>query len=312
MHVSSLPPVGRLVTYILGLLGFCSAVTFLHPRLRRPESRAIRQAVNSWWPTALLGCAVALCGVWLAVPLFAALSAWTLREYLRMLPDTDQHPFLHALAYAAIPLHYAALCSGRPLLFFGVVLLWTFGVLPLAAGAHRGPEVYLHTVPRLQLGVILTVLSLSHCAWLFFQPPLVAAQPAGPGGLIALLLVGVMVGDAFQYFFGKLLGRHLLAPRLSPKKTWEGLIGGMLAAGLAAMAAAPLVTPLSRLAGAAVGAALCLLGLCGDLLISGIKRSAQVKDTGAVLPGQGGVLDRCDSLLLTAPLFVYGMAAWLS
>jgi phosphatidate cytidylyltransferase len=293
---------------VYGFIAFSSAVCYLHPRLRRPESRAIRQAVTSWWAPALVAGLVVLGGTAVAVAVFALVSGWSLREYLRMLPAADRSRKLDALAYAAIPLHYAALVSGREPLFFSVVLLWTFGILPLAAAVLREPTVVLRTVPQLQFGVVLTVVALSHVARLFFLPPLV---PAGPAGLASVLLLCVMIGDSTQYFFGKLLGRHALAPVLSPKKTWEGLLGGTLAASAVGFFAAPLLTPLRPPAGALVGGALCLGGLAGDLLISAVKRGAGVKDTGVVLPGQGGVLDRCDSLLLTAPLYYYGMAAWL-
>ena len=144
---------------------------------------------------------------------------------------------------------------------------------------------------------------------LFLLPARVG--PAGPEGLALLLLLSIMINDASQYVFGKLLGRHKLAPSISPKKTWEGFAGGVAVTSLVTASAAPLVAPFSAATGALVGACLASLGLLGDLLVSAIKRDVGVKDTGAVLPGQGGVLDRMDSMILSAPLYFYAVKTWL-
>jgi len=297
-----------LLAWIYGFMGFSSLVTLLHPRFSRPESIRTRQAVNGWWPSALVAGAAAVGGPILAVPLFGILSGWTLHEYLRMLPREGQDDRIDLLAFGAIPLHYAALVTGNERLFFGGILFWTFAVLPLATASLRGPDAMLTRLPRIQLGLMLTVLALSHVPRLFFMRELSSSETSGLG---AFLLLSVMFSDAWQFFCGKLLGRHPLAPVLSPKKTWEGLIGGAIIVSGIAAAATPLVAPWSRTVGAALGLALCVTGLLGDLLVSALKRGAGIKDTGSVLPGQGGVLDRCDSLLLSAPLYVYGISAWL-
>ncbi len=307
-HWQQLGPIVTVLKYVYGFIAFSTVVCYVHPRLRRPEARSIRQAVTSWWPSALLSGAAVMGGFWATLLLFVVLSGWTLHELLRMLPREHQDRTLTALAFAALPLHYGALLLGGDRLFFGVLLLYSFGVLPLVYAALRGPSALWSAVPRLQLGLMLTVLSLSHVPRLYLLP---VRAPVGPAGVIALLLLCVMMGDATQYFFGKLLGRHPLAPVISPKKTWEGLLGGVLSSAATAAAAAPSLLGLSRPLGALIGASLCGLGLLGDLLVSALKRGAQIKDTGAVLPGQGGVLDRCDSLLLTAPLAYYLTALFL-
>jgi phosphatidate cytidylyltransferase len=120
-----------------------------------------------------------------------------------------------------------------------------------------------------------------------------------------LLLIGtVVVSDSAQYYSGRLLGRHYLAPAVSPKKTIEGAVGGLLF-GTAAMAlAGPRVFPtVSRPALVVVGMVVVILGICGDLFESALKRSAGVKDSATLIPGHGGVLDRIDALLFAAPAF---------
>ena len=125
----------------------------------------------------------------------------------------------------------------------------------------------------------------------------------GPAGLFLLMLT-VMVSDTAQYYSGRLFGRRLLAPVISPKKTIEGAIGGfvfgMLLMGVAGHWWLPDVSwPVRSI----LGAALVALGIAGDLFESMLKRSAGVKDSSALIPGHGGVLDRIDALLFAAPIY---------
>jgi phosphatidate cytidylyltransferase len=304
------PGMIRVVTGVLGFVAFCSVLSFTHPRLRRPEARPIRQAMNSWWAPVLVCCPTVLVGAALALPVFAVVSVWTLREYLDLLPREDRHPVTDAVVFASVPIHYVTVALGDPTLFFGVLLFWIGAVLPAAHAFARGPTGMLGAVPRLQFGVLLTVLALSHVARIF----LLAKVPGSSGGagLAALLLLCVMVNDAAQYVSGKALGRHRLAPVISPKKTWEGLAGGALVTALVAAGVARQITPFHPAVAALLGVAFSVCGLLGDLLISAVKRDAGVKDTGSVLPGQGGILDRCDSLLLTAPIFAHALVIWCS
>ncbi len=121
---------------------------------------------------------------------------------------------------------------------------------------------------------------------------------------VLLLLATVIVSDSAQYFTGRLFGRTRLSPAISPKKTVEGAIGGFVLAPIAMAALAPWWLP-GRTTGWAllVGLALVGLGIAGDLFESLLKRSAGVKDSSALIPGHGGVLDRIDAMLFAAPVF---------
>lgn len=126
--------------------------------------------------------------------------------------------------------------------------------------------------------------------------------------LLLLALLPLWVGDSLGYFVGRAIGRHKLAPTISPNKTWEGAVANFVgcvgtAVGLGAWMGVPLV------ACVAVGLSTGVLGQVGDLLQSRLKRLAEVKDSGSVLPGHGGVLDRLDSFLFSSyPSF---LALWL-
>ena len=125
--------------------------------------------------------------------------------------------------------------------------------------------------------------------------------------LFTLLLI-VWSADVGAYAFGRLLGRRKLAPAVSPGKTWEGVTGGLVTAGLAAgLAAAWVGVPANRLIVLAVATA--LISVLGDLTQSMFKRNVGLKDSGKLLPGHGGVLDRIDSLTAAVPAFVIGLWA---
>ena len=130
---------------------------------------------------------------------------------------------------------------------------------------------------------------------------MVEPDPDGRRWVIFLLAV-VFIGDAGAYYVGKSLGKHKLAPRLSPKKTMEGLAGDVGFAVAAAVGLNAVWFPEMHVAVAAgLGVVLSLLGVVGDLFESFLKRSADVKDSSTLIPGHGGVLDRLDSVLFAAP-----------
>ncbi len=127
-----------------------------------------------------------------------------------------------------------------------------------------------------------------------------AASPWG-GVLVLRLLVSVWANDSFAYLVGSKFGKHKLAPRTSPKKSWEGFFAGLAGSAVfwCLMTLVPGVTmsiPQAILFGLASG----LMGVLGDLAESRIKRNSGFKDSGTIMPGHGGLLDRCDSLFLVA------------
>jgi phosphatidate cytidylyltransferase len=126
---------------------------------------------------------------------------------------------------------------------------------------------------------------------------------AGQGAKLLLFLVIVdQFSDVFQYIIGKLLGRHPIAPSISPNKTWEGFIGGVLCATLLGTAIW-WATPFNVWEAGALALVIALMGFFGGLVMSAIKRDRSVKDFGTFIRGHGGILDRIDSLTFAAPIF---------
>ena len=169
-----------------------------------------------------------------------------------------------------------------------------------------------HSLPSLAA----SLMGLVYVGWLPAHFVLLHQVPQLGPGLVTLLIIAVALSDTGAYFVGRAMGRHKLAPAVSPNKTVEGAIGGVLCAvlGMAAVfflcehydwIAYP-VWPLWRYL--ATGAALAVASQLGDLAESMLKRDAGIKDSGAIFPGHGGVLDRCDGFLFTGPMLYYLMA----
>ncbi len=145
--------------------------------------------------------------------------------------------------------------------------------------------------------------------WIGWLPACwIAARTEMPAWALAWAVLTVKAGDIGAYFTGRMLGRHRLAPWVSPKKSREGLLGGAV---LAALVGAWLAWQLGRpvALGAAFGALAAFIGMLGDLAESVLKREAGAKDSGRLLPGMGGCFDVIDSLLPTAPLALVMLAA---
>jgi phosphatidate cytidylyltransferase len=178
-----------------------------------------------------------------------------------------------------------------------VFFLFVLGIAVIALFTKR-PLV--ETLPAAGIscsGLILVAFPLSYAVRLH------GAGTQGPAILMFALVI-TWVGDSAAYFVGRSIGKYHLAPHLSPKKTWEGTIASFLGSlGVAVIFARFVTVPLPHLLGmAAVGN---VAGQVGDLLESAYKRSAGIKDSGSILPGHGGVLDRIDALILAIPVVWY-------
>lgn len=263
----------------------------------------LNQRINAWWVmVAALGAAFAL-GPSGVVLLFALASACALCEFtglLRLRP-ADRAPLAAALLLV-LPLQYLAVWAGRADLFAALLPLAVTLLLPALALLSGDTRYYLARSAKLQWGVLLCVVCVSHV------PALARLQIPGFEGrslqLVAFLVIVVQGSDVLQYICGKLFGRRLLAPALSPSKTWAGLLGGL--AGAAVLGAALHgITPFSPLAAAALALLAAACGALGALVLSAVKRDRGVKDWGRLIEGHGGVLDRLDSLVFSAPVFFH-------
>jgi phosphatidate cytidylyltransferase len=127
------------------------------------------------------------------------------------------------------------------------------------------------------------------------------AEPDGPFRVIAFVIVTV-ASDVGGYLFGSLWGRHVLAPSVSPSKTWEGVLGSAILAAVAGGVGVVLLLDGPWWSGVVLGLAITVAATVGDLSESLLKRDLGIKDMGSLLPGHGGIMDRLDSLLPAAPV----------
>jgi phosphatidate cytidylyltransferase len=210
------------------------------------------------------------------------------------------------VAYQLALLWLADALSAYPgivLIALGLGVGWWAGV-GVALVLRRAP-----IVPNRRLRPLLLVGApfLAALAWLALVR-LHAVPELGPQ-LVLLLLVLIWVADSTAYFTGRALGRHKLAPVVSPGKTLEGLAGAVVGAGTLGLilVGLDLLGGLGPLAAIVLCLGVALLSVAGDLFESYAKRAAGLKDSGALLPGHGGVLDRIDSLIAAAPVFLLGL-----
>jgi phosphatidate cytidylyltransferase len=178
-----------------------------------------------------------------------------------------------------------------------VLFLFLLGVTALTLWTKRPMVEALPAAGISSCGLVLVALPLTYAIRLH------GVEADGPK-LLMFVLVITWIGDTAAYFVGRAIGKHPLAPVLSPKKSWEGTIASIVGALLVAIVFARWLTvPLPQLLGMAVVGNVA--GQAGDLLESAYKRSAGVKDSGSLLPGHGGVLDRIDALILAIPVVWY-------
>ncbi len=284
--------------WVYAFIAVSTAVAMSIPRVRR--SPAVRAPILGWWPVSAVGTLAVYFGRLPTVVVLALVSAGVYREALALVGlPARLHRVLLLVGVALTALvHGLMLVDGS--LATAVAVAAPLAVVPAAHLAIEGSAGFVRGAGGAQWVMLATVGLFS------FGARLVTGDAGGPyGGLGAgyVFFVLVMLSDATQWLGGKLLGRRPLIPRVSPKKTWEGFLFGAAACALAGAFAVPSMMGLSRSLGAALGASVVALGLLGDLIASGWKRDAGVKDSGNVIPGQGGLLDRCDSILFVAPWF---------
>lgn len=268
-------------------------------RLRRLGDDVVSRTV-AWWFMAAVCFAALLGGATATVVLFALVSFLALREFVTLAPTrrADHHTLFWAF-FVILPLQYVLVGIGWYGMAAIFVPVWAFLFVAMRSTLSGDATRYLQRAAVIQWGLMLCVYCISHA------PMLLQLRIDGFAGrqaeLLLWLVVVVELSDVLQYVWGKALGRHRIAPHLSPNKTWEGFLGG--GASAAALGCALWwLTPYSPLHALAMAGAAVALGFAGGVVMSAIKRDAGVKDFGHILPGHGGILDRVDSLSFAAPV----------
>ncbi len=315
--VLDIPPSG--VWSLLALAAFLLIPTaYRLVDVRRPGTATTRKSVRrvrTWWILLALLLIVLAVGRAAVVLVMLAISLLALRESLRLADSFALYPWFVAMTIA---LYLWVWLDGLtpflrwlPLLMLALVAVEVVRHLGagLTADARSGRDA--------PLALLSAVLGPSYAVGVASLPSPPAFPDTGFGWLV-LLLALTGLNDSAQAWWGRTLGSRPLAPVLSPNKTSEGLWGGLATTATAAVLLGPTLTPFGRVpppglspdlpawvSAAGLGLVVGLAGTAGDLAASALKRRAGADDSGDLVPGHGGVLDRFDSLAATAPVFYF-------
>jgi len=301
------PALVRLVGGVLVLLAVATAVGFVLSRRARTESARATVAnlnarIRAWW----IMVAVFTIAVWTggigSIVLFALMSLLALREFVTLAPTRQEdHRTLLWSFFAVTPLQYYLIGIRWYGLFAIMIPVYAFVLVAVSNVIAGRTDRFLERTATIHWGLMVCVYCVSHA------PALLILDIPGyrtNAKLLVFLVLVVQISDVLQYVFGKLFGKHPIAPVISPNKTWEGFAGGVLTASLVGTAiwwATPFTPPQAF----ALSVAITLAGFAGGLVMSAIKRDRGVKDYGALIAGHGGMLDRIDSLCFAAPVFFH-------
>ena len=264
--------------------------------------------IRAWWVMAAVVGLAFLCGRIGVIVLFALISLFALREFITLTPTRRGDYWALVVAfYVVLPYQYWLVYSDWYGMYTLLIPVYAFLFLPILSAIGGDTTRYLERTSKVQWGLMVSVFCISHV------PALLNLRIEGFEGrnllLIAFLVIVVQSSDVLQYVWGKLLGRHLIAPRLSPSKTVEGFIGGVVSAS-ALGAALWWITPFLPWQAALLALVINLMGFFGGLVMSAIKRDRGIKDWGHMIEGHGGMLDRLDSVCFAAPVFFHLVHYW--
>ncbi|MEP3639082.1 MAG: phosphatidate cytidylyltransferase [Paracoccaceae bacterium] len=259
--------------------------------------------INAWWAMVGLTALAFLAGKTGVVVLFAVCSFAALREFLTLTnTKVADHWAIATAAFIVLPIQFIAVGMNWYGFYSIFIPVYAFLLMPIVSTLSGETENFLVRIAEAQWALMITVFCVSHV------PALLSLEIPGFEGrnlfLIFFLVVVVQSSDVFQYVWGKLLGKHKIAPKVSPSKTWEGLIGGVVTAS-ALGASLFWITPFTVLQAIGMSVVITVMGFLGGLVMSAIKRDRGVKDWGHLIAGHGGFIDRLDSVIFSAPIFFH-------
>jgi phosphatidate cytidylyltransferase len=293
---------------ILALLVVASSVGWLLARRAKTDSgRATVEnlvaRVNAWWVMVILLAIAFALGKTATIVLFGFVSFFALREFITLTPtrQSDYLPLLLAF-FVLLPAQYLLVGYDQYGTFAVFIPVFGFLFMPAVATFAGDTQDFLERSAKIQWASMITVYCIS------YAPALLLLKIPGYEGSSALLLfyllLVVQLSDVLQYVFGKLFGKTKLAPRVSPSKTVEGLVGGGISTTLIG-GSLYWITPFTFLQALAISFVIVVMGVLGGLTLSAMKRGLGAKDWGVMIEGHGGMLDRMDSVSFAAPVFFH-------
>jgi len=295
------------VLVIASTIGFILRLTVKTIAGKRTVAN-LNARIKAWWVMV----AVFALALWFdaagACILFAIISFLALREMLTLAPTrrADHHTMFWTF-FVMIPIQYYLVYIRWIAMVEIFIPVYCFIFLAIRSALTGDYKNYLERMAKMQWALFICVYCISHAPAL-----LMLELPTRPSwGPLMWLVIVVQMSDVLQYCWGKMCGKHKVAPHISPNKTWEGLIGGVLTAtGLGVAISA--LTPFRWGEAAIIAFVVAMLGFFGGIVMSAIKRDAGIKDYGQLIEGHGGMMDRIDSLTFAAPIFFHIVGYWFT
>lgn len=264
----------------------------------------LNNRVKSWWVMVLIFSLAISIGRSVSIAFFGLISFLALKEYLTMIPTRRVDRRVLFWAYLMIPLQYLFVGYERYGFFIITIPIYAYLLIPMRLVQIGKVEGFLKSAATIQWGLMLTVFCISHIAYLLVLEKPSIDTPGG-AGLVLYLVILTQTNDVAQYIWGKSFGKHKVSPTVSPKKTYEGFLGATITLIPIAVLIHSFLTPFTLYEAIATALMINVFGFIGDITVSALKRDMGVKDSGSLLPGHGGILDRIDSLTYTAPIFFH-------
>lgn len=238
--------------------------------------------------------------------LFGLVAVLGINEFYRLFGDTEYKPNMYTGSLLGL-VFYLITCGyvSNTLPSSAYILVIPFVSAVFIAELYSKHSKPFQNIGLTLLGAIYVVIPFSLLVLSGFSMPSEALYNYNPAIILGFFFL-LWTSDTGAYLVGITMGKHPLFPRISPKKSWEGFIGGIVLTLVVAVVISRFFTVLSLTDWLFIGAIIAIFGVLGDLIESLLKRSLQIKDSGNILPGHGGILDRFDSVIFSAPLvFLY-------
>lgn len=301
-------PVAYTIAGIFGLLVLSSLLVKLAKTLKpNVNLTEISQRITSWWIMAGVFTFAMVVDRTVSIIFFAFISFLALKEFFSLIPTRRADRRVLFWAYISIPVQYYWIASEWYGVFIIFIPVYMFLLLPTRMVMIGETDGFHRSAGTIHWGMMLTVYCISHAAFLLILERNDSnGNTTTPGaGLVLFLVVLTQLNDVCQFIWGKSLGKKKIIPKVSPGKTWAGFLGGVGSTTLIAWLAGPHLVGFTANQSIVAGLIISIAGFIGDVNISAVKRDLRVKDSGSMLPGHGGILDRIDSLTYTAPLFFH-------
>lgn len=331
------------ITFLASVLGFTSWLKRKYRDTIDPAMiKVFNRRVVAWLTIYLLLGVTIIWGATTTVVFFALVAFWALREFITMTPTRRaDHRTLFWVFFTFTPLQYVlAAYSGEPRWFIAfAVVIPVYGSLFISAriafaGEHQR---FLERTAKIHFGLLICVYALSHAPALLYldlvhydpQPNPVQEVIEGVGNptppaeispdsnyrpwneskprLLFFLVLMVQLSDMLQFFWDRLYGRNLIAQKINPTRTWEGLVGSALSCGAIGLLLQWItrITPFTIYGAAIMAMVISVMGISGTMTMSAIKRDRGISDYGTLVQGHAGVLDRIDAICFAAPIFYH-------